>query len=219
MAFTSFSADIVFICVLTSFLQTAITHLFAMLEKTRLGGEHPDYHTLWAALSQVLHGFILNACWIESGHTSLDDFSKTNPSPQEILELAHKVMANHTIPQPCFNPTNTNVPLKDLNMVANPLVDSQIECESDGEEIPEDKELPPASDLTDVVYDNTILLTCDLLYVSELMDAMAMGDFGRVEDILPTLACMFRGVGSNNYSTEILHLLFNFKEVWTPEFG
>ncbi len=49
-----------------------------------------------------------------------------------------------------------------------------------------------------------------------LFEAMATGDFGRVEDILPTLACMFRGAGSNNYSTEILHLLFNIKEVWTP---
>jgi hypothetical protein len=27
------------------------------------------------------------------------------------------------------------------------------------------------------------------------------------------------GAGSNNYSMEILHLIFNFKKVWTPEFG
>ena len=31
----------------------------------------------------------------------------------------------------------------------------------------------------------------DLLYVAELVNAIASGDFGRVEDILPTLACMF----------------------------
>ncbi|KAH8979660.1 hypothetical protein EDB86DRAFT_2752507, partial [Lactarius hatsudake] len=70
----------------------------------------------------------------------------------------------------------------------------------------------------DVVCNNTALLTRDLLYASELVDAIATGDFGRVEDILPAIACMFRGSGSNNYSTEILHLLFNIKEVWTPVF-
>ena len=31
----------------------------------------------------------------------------------------------------------------------------------------------------------------DLLYIAELVNAIASGDFGRVEDILPTLACMF----------------------------
>ncbi|KAF8150859.1 hypothetical protein B0H34DRAFT_776371, partial [Crassisporium funariophilum] len=47
----------------------------------------------------------------------------------------------------------------------------------------------------------------------------ASGDFGRIEDILPDIACIFRGAGLNNYSTEILHLIFNIKEVWTPEFA
>ncbi|KAH9051616.1 hypothetical protein EDB83DRAFT_2209092, partial [Lactarius deliciosus] len=71
----------------------------------------------------------------------------------------------------------------------------------------------------DVVHRNVALLTCDLLLVVELVDAIATGDFGRIEDILPTLACMFRGSGSNNYSMEILHLIFNIKEVWTPAFA
>jgi hypothetical protein len=55
--------------------------------------------------------------------------------------------------------------------------------------------------------------------VLELVNAISAGDFGRIEDILPDLACIFRGAGSNNYSTEILHLIFNLKEVWTPEFA
>ena len=85
---------------------------------------------------------------------------------------------------------------------------------------------PPAPGLTlshnaetpDTVHANVVLLTRDLLYVAELISAISAGDFGRIEDILPDLACMFRGAGSNNYSMEILHLLFNIKEVWTPEF-
>jgi hypothetical protein len=72
---------------------------------------------------------------------------------------------------------------------------------------------------TDVVCNNIALLTCDLLYVAELVNTIASGDFGRVEDILPALACMFRGSGANNYLMEILHLLFNIKEVWTPAFA
>ncbi|KAH8976415.1 hypothetical protein EDB92DRAFT_1811901 [Lactarius akahatsu] len=75
------------------------------------------------------------------------------------------------------------------------------------------------TEVPDTVHNNIVLLTRDLLYVVELVDATASGDFGRIEDVLPTIACMFRGAGSNNYSTEILHLLFNLKEVWTPEFA
>ena len=59
---------------------------------------------------------------------------------------------------------------------------------------------------------------CDLLYVIELVKAISDGDFGWVEDILPDLACIFHAAGSNNYLTEVLHFLFNLKEVWTPEF-
>jgi hypothetical protein len=43
----------------------------------------------------------------------------------------------------------------------------------------------------DIVQNNIALLTRNLLYMAELIDAMLTGDFGRIEDILPTLACMF----------------------------
>jgi len=52
----------------------SLTHLFAVLEKTRLGGEHPDYHTLLAALTQILHGLILNAWRTECGLVATLDF-------------------------------------------------------------------------------------------------------------------------------------------------
>ncbi|KAH9977435.1 hypothetical protein BJV77DRAFT_956754 [Russula vinacea] len=43
-----------------SFHQTgSLTYFFALMEKTRLGADHPDYHTLLAALTQVLEGIIL----------------------------------------------------------------------------------------------------------------------------------------------------------------
>ncbi|KAF8257379.1 hypothetical protein EI94DRAFT_1818072 [Lactarius quietus] len=176
----------------------SLTHLFAILEKTRLGGEHPDYHTLLSALTQILHGLILNAWLMECDYSSLSDFATAVPMPQDLLECAHRIFETYAVPGPStvFRPTNAKAPPKDL-------------LSGEG--------LPTLS--TDVVRNNVALLTRDLLYVAELVDAMSTGDFDRIEDILPSLACMFRGSGSNNYSMEILHLIFSIKEVWTPVFA
>ncbi|KAF8263669.1 hypothetical protein EI94DRAFT_1596198, partial [Lactarius quietus] len=54
---------------------------------------------------------------------------------------------------------------------------------------------------------------------TELVHAISDGNIGRIEDILPMLAMMFRGAGGNNYCTEILHFMLNLKHVWTPEFA
>jgi hypothetical protein len=55
--------------------------------------------------------------------------------------------------------------------------------------------------------------------MAELVRAISDGDIGRIEDMLPMLAMMFRGAGSNNYCTEILHFIHNLKYVWTSEFA
>jgi hypothetical protein len=39
----------------------SLCYFFAILDRTRLGCEHPDYHTLLATLMQILRGVILNA--------------------------------------------------------------------------------------------------------------------------------------------------------------
>ncbi|KAH9021720.1 hypothetical protein EDB85DRAFT_1871750 [Lactarius pseudohatsudake] len=174
----------------------SLTQLFAILEKTRLGGEHPDYHTLLSALMQILHGLVLNAWRTECAYSSLAAFAKAGPTPRDLLDCAHCIIERHTVPEPVFEPINLKAPPTD------PFSGAGI--------------TEPA---IDIVHNNIVLLTRDLLHVAELIDAIATGDFGRVEDILPTLACMFRGSGSNNYSTEILHLIFNIKEVWTPAFA
>ena len=177
----------------------SLTYLFAVLEKTWLGGEHPDYHTLLSALMQILHGLILDAWCTECDYSLLLDFAKADPTPQDLLNCGHRIFEKYAVPGPnttIFGPANSKAPPVDLES---------------GARLPN---LP-----TGVVHNNTALLMHDLLYVAELVNAIASGDFGRVEDILPTLACMFRGSGSNNYSMEILHLIFNIKEVWTPEFA
>ncbi|KAH9012620.1 hypothetical protein EDB83DRAFT_2168703, partial [Lactarius deliciosus] len=159
----------------------SLTQFFAVLEKTRLGGEHPDYHTLLAALTQILHGLILNAWRNECDYSSLRDFSKAKPMPGGLLDCARQIAEKYA---------------------SDPV--SGVES---------------TKPVVDVVHRNVALLTRNLLLVVELVDAIATGDFGRIEDILPTLTCMFRGSGSNNYLMEILHLIFNIKEVWTPAFA
>jgi hypothetical protein len=71
----------------------------------------------------------------------------------------------------------------------------------------------------DKAHQNTRLLTRDLLFLAELIRAISDGDIGCIEDFFPQLAMMFRGAGSNNYCTEILHFILNLKYVWTPEFA
>src|SRR5882762_8959398 len=39
----------------------SLKYFFALLKKTRLGNEKPDYHTLVAALMQILHGLFLRS--------------------------------------------------------------------------------------------------------------------------------------------------------------
>ena len=145
-----------------------MTHLFAALEKTHLGGEHPDYHTLLSALRQILDGLILNAWRLECGHSSLESFSQANPTPEELLLCARQIIDKHSVPRVQLMPADPKYPPKELELgegIARPAVDT--------------------------VHDNVVLLTRDLLYVVELVDATAAGDFGRIEDILPPLACIF----------------------------
>jgi hypothetical protein len=170
----------------------SLAYFFTLLEKTRLGADHPDYHTLLAALTQILHGIVLNGWQQELG--DFEDFAKTSPTAQDLLHRAQNVLLKCTTP---------------------------IETWRKGEKA-KDPLIPPYPNaldpLKDLAHQNILLLTRDLLYVAELTQAISQGDFGRVEDLLLTLAKIFRGAGSNNYCTEILHFLANLKYIWTPEF-
>jgi len=68
----------------------SLMYFFALMEKARLSGNHPDYHTLLAALTQVLEGIIL-AAWLDK-LGDLADFAKTNPSAQDLLLRAHSIL-------------------------------------------------------------------------------------------------------------------------------
>ncbi|EDR07474.1 uncharacterized protein LACBIDRAFT_327989 [Laccaria bicolor S238N-H82] len=91
-----------------------------------------------------------------------------------------------------FPPSNPKIPLKDLDMNENNPNASSSESEAESDTEPgtsgptPDKTIPKS----DAIYDNIVLLTWDLLIVIELVNTIQSGDFGRVEDMLPTLACM-----------------------------
>jgi hypothetical protein len=53
------------------------------MEKARLGNDQPDYHSLLAALTQVLHGLLLNAWLRECGFTSFKLFAESNALPDD----------------------------------------------------------------------------------------------------------------------------------------
>ena len=185
---------------------SSLAYYFNILEKVRLASEKPDFHTLLTALTQILEGLIFNAWREECGRPSLSDFAKAKPKPEDIILIAQHIFKKYATP-------TSNIPKSDAPKNVKKSKKSKISTNSDSEN--ETEHTSPV----DAVHENTVLLTRDLLYVIELTDAIATGDFGCIEDILPDIACIFRGASSNNYSTEILHFIFNIKEVWTPEFA
>ena len=71
---------------------SSLSYFFAVLEKARLGAEHPDFHTLKATLIQILEGLLLNAWLLESGYASLQEYAKSMPSALLTSEPQTQVM-------------------------------------------------------------------------------------------------------------------------------
>ena len=178
----------------------SLTHLFTLMDKARLGGHHPDYHTLLATLKQILHGIILNAWRKECGHQTLAAFAISKPLTAELLVIAEDILLKHATRMPDVNLADDDTSSETPSVAG---ADSEGEINAD----------------EDIVHRNLKILTHDLLYVIEVVSAASCGDWGRIEDILGSLAMMFRGAGSNNYCAEILHFIHNLKKVWTPEFA
>jgi hypothetical protein len=171
----------------------SLTYFFALMEKAQLGADHPDYHTLFAAMSQILEGIVLDAWRDELG--SLKGYAKTKPKAQDLLLRAKNVLSRCTCP---LEDWRKGSKAKDPPVAPYPGAPNPLD---------------------DIAHQNYLLLTRDLLYLVELTSAISEGDFGRVEDLLPTLAKIFRGAGSNNYCMEILHFIANLKHIWTPKFA
>ena len=153
----------------------SLTYYFALLQKTRLGSEHSDYHTLLAALTQIFDGLILNAWRTECGHKTFAEFSASQPSPMDLLKTMGLMIRKYATPME-----------RDAAENSEDLEDSVDEAICIGQ--PRRKPVPPIiMDTTsdpdkDKVHQNTHLLTRDLLYLSELIHAISDSDIGRIED-------------------------------------
>ena len=69
----------------------------------------------------------------------------------------------------------------------------------------------------DAVQNQMIMFHTDLLVYFELRDAIRVGDVGRMEDLLPTLACCFAGGSNPRYTAEVLELLQSIHREWPHE--
>ena len=145
--------------------------------------DHPDYHTLLTAITQILEGLVLNG-WQQECR-QLHAFAATNPIPESILHKAQEITQKYTIPKCTFPPSNPKIPLKDLDMNENNPNASSSESEAESDTEP--GSLGPMPDKTipksDAIYDNVILLTQDLLIVIELVNTIQSSDFGHVDQL------------------------------------
>ncbi|KAJ7885258.1 hypothetical protein B0H14DRAFT_3737193 [Mycena olivaceomarginata] len=141
------------------------------MEKTRLGNDQPDYHTLLAALTQILDGLLLSAWCRECGSVSLEAFAKSKPTAQQLRDIATRILNEYatsfTAPEPESDPDSPDV-----------SVDSDS-----------DEEVTPRADTSelakqDIAHQNIRLLTRDLLVVTALTRAISDGDFAGQHDYL-----------------------------------
>jgi len=196
----------------------SLAYFFALLEKTHLGGDHPDYHTLLSALTQILDGILLNAWRYESGHPNLSDFAAMELLAEDLLKMAGNILLKHATPMATPDTLDDSDEIPDGDRES-----SDPDCETDPpgglpNTSPGVSSTPLPDPDRDRAHQNIWLLSRNLLYMAELVHAISDGDIGRVEDMLPMLAMIFRGAGGNNYCAEILHFILNLKHVWTPEF-
>ncbi|KAL0062392.1 hypothetical protein AAF712_010738 [Marasmius tenuissimus] len=207
----------------------SLSYFFALLDKKRLGNEKPDYHTLLVSLTQILHGYILNEWRRRCGHCSLADFAAARPSMHMVKRIATDIVLSVSKPSvlsssALLDAVKTSRKPKNNDKTIDTEPDTgaggngpTTDIDPDSFELHQESVTP--TDQQDPSYDNLRLLIRDLFYVRELVEAVSSGDFGRVEDILPDVAAIFKAAGSNNYCMEIMHFLYNVKKVWTPEFA
>ena len=89
----------------------SLKYFFALLEKTRLANDKPNYHTLLAALMQVLYGILLEAWRHDCGFESLSMFAASNPTPEALLQKVYcQITQNRwmSVPLLCPSPNPPN---------------------------------------------------------------------------------------------------------------
>ncbi|KAL0063542.1 hypothetical protein AAF712_009547 [Marasmius tenuissimus] len=213
----------------------SLAYYFALMGKTRLGSDKPDYHALGMSLFQILDGLILDAWRLVSGAKSFKDFLKSKPDAATLYNLAGKIIADFATPLPPLeikqekkpgkakgkSPGTGGLIAEALGIIPPPdsLPKIPVQVESLSPPSPPSPPPNPMNPADDLVRQNVRLLVRDLLYLRELKVAISSEDVGRFEDILPDLAAIFRGSGSCKYAMEIVYYLNNLMQVWPPDFA
>ncbi|KAJ7627248.1 hypothetical protein FB45DRAFT_979675 [Roridomyces roridus] len=102
----------------------SLAYFFLLMEKARLGGEQPDYHTLLAALMQVLDGLVLNAWMRECGFATLELFAQSKPTAERLRSTAAHILHKCATPLPDVECTEAD---------AAPSEDEDSASDSDGD--------------------------------------------------------------------------------------
>ncbi|KAJ7877551.1 hypothetical protein B0H14DRAFT_2282343, partial [Mycena olivaceomarginata] len=76
----------------------SLAYFFSLMEKKRLSNDQPDYHSLLAALTQILHGLLLNAWSRECGFPSFKLFADSKPNPATLRCIASRIRNNYATP-------------------------------------------------------------------------------------------------------------------------
>ncbi|KAJ7659847.1 hypothetical protein B0H17DRAFT_954562 [Mycena rosella] len=96
----------------------SLAYFFVILEKARLGGKHPDYHSLLAAFMQILDGLLLDSWRLECGSPTLAAFAASKPTDEQILAIADRILADRATPDRSLSTT----PVDDINANTRKLV-------------------------------------------------------------------------------------------------
>ncbi|KAJ6559309.1 hypothetical protein B0H10DRAFT_1753183, partial [Mycena sp. CBHHK59/15] len=73
----------------------SLSYFFALMEKVWLGNDQPDYHSLLAALTQVLNSLLINAWLRECGVQSLNAFTESKLTPEQHCKIAAQILTDY----------------------------------------------------------------------------------------------------------------------------
>ncbi|KDR68635.1 hypothetical protein GALMADRAFT_256920 [Galerina marginata CBS 339.88] len=172
-----------------------LAQLFKTIDKPHLALAKPqDHGDAVIALETIVEGLLLNSWQTNCGFDSLVEYAASEPEPEEILALAKKIVIKHT---------KRLVPKQPERFPDDTLYSAELsDEESDG-----------------MVYKNHRLLFRDVIYIVLLKRAISDGDFGRIEDFLGVIALTLLAGDLEDTCFEIMHLLYDLKNVWSEKFG
>ncbi|KAJ7923963.1 hypothetical protein B0H13DRAFT_1864431 [Mycena leptocephala] len=141
----------------------SLSYFFLLMEKARLGNDQPDYHTLLAALMQVLDGLLLDAWMRECGFPTLRSFAESKPTPEKLREIAARILTDYATPMPDATTSDPDIIASD-----DESTDSASSSGSEDSPAPDPPLATSANPKDDIAHQNIRLLTRDLPMVAVL---------------------------------------------------